>query len=132
MCIYHVANSTVEAMVEVQNDNSSAPPVLISPHNGTTLTTITSHPSQHTLSCSVQPPYNSHFWVYNGEIVPELSGEVVNVSSVGVYQCFAGNNFGFSVATVRLVPAGIIWMKTTCMIYQERDDVCMYVHVCTC
>lgn len=84
-----------------------AAPLLISSHNGTTLTTNTSHNAHFTLSCTATHPYLSHYWLYNGVRILEDGGPLVvraNLSSVGVYQCIAGNEFGYAVATLRILP----------------------------
>lgn len=97
-------NGTVCVDVQVAE---RATPLLISPHNGTTLTTNTSHNSQLTLSCTATSPHISHYWLYNGVRVLEDDGSLVvsaNLSSVGVYQCIAANDFGYSVATLRILP----------------------------
>ena len=84
-------------------------PLISSPHNGTTFTNTTLTPSQLTLYCTPSQPYTSHFWVFNGLMVQDwdkLTEVYVNRSSFGVYQCFAGNQFGYSVITLRLLIAG--------------------------
>lgn len=101
-----VVDETVCLDVEVVK---KAAPLLACPHNGTTLTTSTSHGAQFTLSCTATQPHTSQYWLYNGVRVLEDAGPLVvgaNLSSVGVYQCVAGNEFGYSVATLRILPEG--------------------------
>lgn len=98
-------------------------PLLISPHNGTTLTTNTSHNAQFTLSCTATQPYVSQYWLYNGVRILEDGGPLVvsaNLSSVGVYQCFAGNEFEYSVAALRILPESkrIIFKMSICCYVQ--------------
>ncbi|CAI8017226.1 L-gulonolactone oxidase, partial [Geodia barretti] len=86
----------------------SDPPLVSSPHNGTTLTTV--HPSPLTLACSPSPPTSSLFWLFNGVARPDWNGltEIsLETLSIGVYQCFAGNQFGYSVVTLRILPDGL-------------------------
>jgi hypothetical protein len=83
-------------------------PIVSSPHNGTTLTTA--HPSPLTLTCSPSPPISSLFWLFNGVARPDWNGltEIsLETLSTGVYQCFAGNQFGYSVVTLRILPDGL-------------------------
>jgi hypothetical protein len=86
-----------------------APPLLTPSHNDTTIAINTSHSTQLTITCTPSPPHTSHYWLHNGFVIPDAASEsltvTANVSSFGVYQCFAGNEFGFSVATVRIVDA---------------------------
>ena len=85
----------------------TAPPLVSSPHNGTTLTTA--HSSPLTLTCAPSQSNTSLFWLSNGAARPEWNGltEIsVDTSSVGVYQCFVGNQFGHSVVTLRVLPDG--------------------------
>ena len=99
-----VVNETLCVDVQVVG---RATPLLISPHNGTTLTTTTSHNAQLTLSCTATQQYISQYWLYNGVRMLEDGGPLVvsaTLSSVGVYQCITGNEFEYSVATLRILP----------------------------